>query len=657
MDRKEVAPAGEAEPKFDVVVHMPSLFDLERMRRRAIEEIGYPPEKVEALIKALRSSPSVQLGKEVSKARADKARADLGRLGLEVEVNPVLSLAPLDAPDGRTTCPACGERAVLGPERQCPSCGVYVDKVTPEMLMRKRILEQERGRIAWRLSQQNPDTTVEDNAAMEARLREQIRAELERANGLERTHLRFLNKIGTVPTAALGALMAGLMFGAGWWASGGNGPGQLQISAGGVLAARLAAPMNVEALVAQMEQMPPAAGRAGSGAIGRIDPEASLAEYVRMTRAAGQSPSLDRALAALDATTGAAADAAPRTVGSLPPLPTEARARLLADLSQGLARAGQAQRATEVQATLAAWRSTSDANLAAQLRRSQLMVDAWALQDPAGGAARARLDAIKTGLAAIADPAERAAATGDVAAVLARQPAVPEELAQGYLTQAADAIKTVADPAQRTSATQAWFVDYAAVQLAWLERAARSGQASRVKLLYDQLAAMAAKAPAGATAAHLLALQAQGARLAGRPPAEVSAAAAAALGQVAEGGDLPEQAALLRELQAELPGSEQGLLRSAVQRLADKAEAAPALVRARSLTSLALAAADAGHLELHNQLRGKVLQTAGLSGEQGMQLRADLVVGGELAQARVLYQAGEYLRADQRLQQVAVFLM
>jgi hypothetical protein len=656
MNEKKVAPSpdGEDEPKFDVFVHRPPEITLEEVRRRAIEQLGLPAEKVESLIKALRSSPHVQLGKEVSKARADKARVDMAKLGLEVEANPVLSLMPLNVSlDGKMNCPACGERADMGPERQCPACGVYVDKVSPEMLLRKKILEQERGRIAWRLAQQQAkDEPVETPEEMEARLRDEIRDELERQNGLERPGLSFLQKVANmraVPAAALLSVVFGGVFAAGWMVEQAR---DTRVVPGVALTTRVV-PMDAEALLARMDEMPPAAGRVASS----VSPSAlddSLDHIVRVRRTVGEGLTLDRAMAALDADP---ASVVTQKVGSLPPLPTEARARLLADLALHLAQMGQGARANEVMNTLGAWKGTTDADLAARLRRTRLLVDAWSLADLSSQSPRSRMDGLKAGAAAIADPAERAATLGAVGRVLAQQVHLAPELSKDFLTLAALATKAVTDVAARDQATAQWWVDFGQTLLVSTQQAARSGQATRSRALSDELAGMAAKAPGGVPAARLHAMLAQTARLSGQADTVASAALQASLAQVARLNDLAAQAATLRELNADLVPADRSQVAAAAERLAGKADTAAGPARAQLLTQLALLAADAGKTETFLALRQRALQVTGVPLDVATALRAELVVGGELAQAQVLHRAGDFAKADQGVQRVAGYLL
>ena len=209
--------ADDAAPRFDVRARLTGRVPAEVVLKSLVTQVRMPADKAEALVQALRASPSATIGRGVSRERADKARA-LAVDGLEIDVSPVLSLAPKSAvvADEQVECPACGHRGVLSPERQCTACGVYVDKVSPEAAMRRRLLEQERAKLAWQEAHQAQQAEHESLAAMEARLREEIRAELERRHGRRRGPIwrelwRLPQFIGGFSATVLAA------FTAGWW--------------------------------------------------------------------------------------------------------------------------------------------------------------------------------------------------------------------------------------------------------------------------------------------------------------------------------------------------------------------------------------------------------------------------------------------------------
>jgi len=151
---------GAAPLLFDVFVRMPAHVDLDLVLHMATEKTGLPVRQLELLLDMLKCVPSVRIAASVPDARAEQLDQAFTEAGLMVKrvrvepVAPVLTLAPLSdtAPDGKRVCPACGERVALTEDRRCPACDVYVDRVDPERLLRKRLREQEAQRQSGKKS-------------------------------------------------------------------------------------------------------------------------------------------------------------------------------------------------------------------------------------------------------------------------------------------------------------------------------------------------------------------------------------------------------------------------------------------------------------------------------------------------------------------------
>ena len=289
--------ADDAAPRFDVRARLTGRVPAEVVLKSLVTQVRMPADKAEALVQALRASPSATIGRGVSRERADKARA-LAVDGLEIDVSPVLSLAPKSAvvADEQVECPACGHRGVLSPERQCTACGVYVDKVSPEAAMRRRLLEQERAKLAWQEARQAQQAEHESLAAMEARLREEIRAELERRHGRRRGPIwrelwRLPQFIGGFSATVLAA------FTAGWWMPTWLHPEPAAAPAVASGEAAGAPPGSVEALLARLDRFPTAAGPAASAAAlseadSLSDRKPRMPPDVALTTALSQAPGL-----------------------------------------------------------------------------------------------------------------------------------------------------------------------------------------------------------------------------------------------------------------------------------------------------------------------------------------------------------------------------
>ena len=121
-----------AVPLFDVVVTMPSTAKLKTIQELATTEAAMPLYRVHRLIKVLRSSPHAKVGSAIPLERAEVEKIRFTKAGLQVDITPVLTLQTTTAAsyDGMETCPACGKRSAMPESRQCPSCGVFIDKLT-----------------------------------------------------------------------------------------------------------------------------------------------------------------------------------------------------------------------------------------------------------------------------------------------------------------------------------------------------------------------------------------------------------------------------------------------------------------------------------------------------------------------------------------------
>ena len=201
-----------AVPLFDVVISMPPGAKLETIQKLAETEAGLPPDRVERLIKVLRSTPNAKVGAAVTLERAEEERARFTKAGLLVEVTPLLTVQTLSAGsfDGLEGCPACGKRAVMPKNRQCPSCGVFIDKLTDEYLLKKKIMQQELGAIEFQKSKSAKDTTKNSRESVEAAIRAQVRAELEKKYGISKEGF-FKGKAGLL-TGITVAIVMGLLY-------------------------------------------------------------------------------------------------------------------------------------------------------------------------------------------------------------------------------------------------------------------------------------------------------------------------------------------------------------------------------------------------------------------------------------------------------------
>lgn len=647
-DPREQAATADDEPRVDVFASLMPGVSVDELRRRAVEEAGMDVAKADRLVRALRSAPRVALGKDVPKSRAQKSRQDLARIGLWVDLDPVLSLRPISAGrfDGAEVCPACNSPVKLGPERRCPVCEVYVDKVDPATAMRKRLMAEERARLEAQLAASSSDHEAawEDPTTMEKRLRQEIRAELESAYGLNRR--QGLWAIFGQPAWAAGALLtvAGLSFAAGW----GGVQSWREPAAVTAQAQHRVPPKDLDSLLARLDEFAPAAG-SGSGSSDSNDPQSLFGPALAQQRAQGAAPGLEQVLASLENPVPAADAMA---------LATLDKAQLTAQLALGLAQLGQTRRAGEVfQALQSLPASPADLALQRLVRRTDLVLKAWSLQDPSEGPVAQRLAALRQGLEGVQDLAERSELLAAVGATLARHGAFPDAVAQGFLTRSAQLARSLTDPTQQQLALQTWALSLGDALLDQLERHARLGRQARAQGLADQLPALRAQLPEGVPAVHLQGLLHRAHLALGQTGAArlVMLEALQQLSAITSAGD---QAQALSALwQAAGTSADAAVSRAtATVEAAALAQADP-VQRARALAQLSLLAAHRGLGEGQAQWQSLALQTPGLPLAEQRSLRAHLLVEGDLAQAQRQWRNGALAEADEQLRELASYLI
>lgn len=174
-------------PLFDVMINVPPGARLVEIERLARDVAGIAPDRVERLMQVLQGSPQAKIGSGVPREKADLAKEQFTKAGLLVTVTPLLTIqaATAGSYDGTFVCPACDKRVVLPDNRQCPSCGIFVDKVTDEFLLRRKLLEQERGKIEFAQAKSAKENDKRARELLEASVRAKVREELEKEYGIK----------------------------------------------------------------------------------------------------------------------------------------------------------------------------------------------------------------------------------------------------------------------------------------------------------------------------------------------------------------------------------------------------------------------------------------------------------------------------------------
>lgn len=704
------------EALFDVVVKVPSGARLDDIEKLALGPAGIRPDRVESLIKALRSVPQAKIGAAVPRARADAAKEQFSKAGLTVEITPVLSLQVKTegAFDGLFACPACRERVTLPENRQCPNCGVFVDKMNDEALLRKKILEQERAKLDFQASRGAQEAEKTTREALEARLRAEVRAELEAKYGLKK------DKKGSaaVKGAVLMGLLAAVFIGgrgtsAGWsWEAltgakpkdagvaaagpGGAaaGPGAAGAAGAAVAAAGAAGPAGAGAseLTGDPDIDDPLVQAAGGKRIGAkgISMEDAVKASMVLAKSVGNTTA-ERALAGAPvggpggpgakggagaaggsagaasgsaAAPGAAAGDTPGAAGAASAnaasdseVPPRVKQMLALDFTRQLAEMGQLPRATQMMKSLnAAPATTADPATAAAARQANLEVRAWGLHALGDVRGRSAADALMAEATALTDAAERAVALSRIGVIVARHPQLPADSARAFLTKAAEALKAAPDTPQRAAATSIWAVSFGESLLADAAAKAKAGLWAKVQQDSSQLDTLIAQAPDGEAQARLHALAYQMKLQLGQQD-KAAQHMDAALALAAKVGGLPERAALLRDMARLAMAAAHDKLQAAAAQTQAQAMGKKGMERGRALVQLSLLNAEAGLRAKAGELADAARASQGLTREEGVLLGTDLIVRSDLASARVLHSVGLYAESETVLQRLGSYLL
>lgn len=666
-------------PLFDVAVRIPPDKRLEDIERLA-GEAGLPADRIARLLKVLRSSPSAKVGAAVTQERAQAEKAQFSKAGLLVDITPILSIQALQVgtPDGLEDCPACDKRVAITPTRQCPSCGVYVDKLSADYKLKRKIMEQERSAIEF--GQARSAKNAEKNArdALEASMRAKIRAELEKEFGLDKKSKGSAG--GVLKGAAMVGLVAIAFFG-----------GKGLSSDGFKLPWSKDAPAGAGAMSANGQQKSPGvAGAAGDGtevtggagtATGDPDIDDPLIQAAGGKRIGAKGLTLEQAVAASQTLAkavgnnvaeramngagvgkggpGGAATAAGEAGGpadaSTISVPKQTKQVLTAEFATLLAELGQIARSKEVLKALAASVDQADAEAAPALRGATLKSQAWSVQRMDGAQARAAVEDLKAKTLAIKDPAERTQLQGSVAAILSLHPQLSPEISRSFLALGADSLKAVTDTAQVNAALGNLAVSMAEVFSHEAAARASAGIWAKAHAAAAQAEELITKAPDGFAQSRLYAIDYQIKRQMGQPD-KAAQSLEAALGLAGKNSNLQERAVWLRNIAQLADAASQEQLQAMTAALQTQLDSKSGPDKAQALTQLSLLYANGGLFGKSGQFRTLAQSTKGLSPADIAVINTDLIVRSDLATARVLQSQGRYSDAEALLQRVSGFL-
>jgi tetratricopeptide (TPR) repeat protein len=662
-------PTVEAEvPLYDVVVRVLPGNNLEDVENMARDFAAISPERVEGLIRALRNAPQVKIGTNVTRERADGAKEQFSKAGLEVVITPVLALQAKMAStvDTLFKCRACGHRFEMTPNRQCPGCSLFIDKVTDAFLMKRRIMENERAKLQLQADRDAKESADRTQQSLEAALRAQIREELEEEFGLKDKGGVFQGKKGLMRATGMVSLLALAFVGGGAMSASGlpwakkegttssagktTAPAEIDKmldsigpkTAGGADAASATGDADIDDMLAQQ-----GGSKGGKG----ISVDQAVAASTALAKSVGMGVPGAGGAAAASAAAGQPADAAAA------PVTNQAKLLFTADFAKHLAELGQAQRARDVIKTLkASPHLAADPVAVAAVRLADLEVQAWAIGLLGESRARGAAEAIKTDAMALTDPAERAQALGRMGVVLSRHAQLPPEAVQAFLTMAADSLKQVSNANQRSVAVGDWMVSLGEVLLADVSARAKAGLWTKARAAAGQLDGLIKQATEGASQARLYAIDYQiNQQLGQLDRAKQSLEMAVSMAEKVS--NLSERTALLRGI-AQLSGAASNeRLQASINAVVAQLESKGGMEKAQALVNTALLFADAGMRPKVEQFTKLAQAVIGLSPADTTSVNTDLIVRGDMAAAKVLHGLGQYAESEVLLKRLGGYLL
>lgn len=656
--------------RFDVFVQIKPSLELHDVERKARMAVGLPTQQIDQLLAALRSTHRVKIGAAVSRERVEKAKTQLSGLGLDVIAVPVLSLAPVEeaAPAEKPyTCPACQSEVVLPANRQCPKCGVFVDKIPEQTSLRNKLLEEERNKLQLQVERERKNLEKKNKKLMEDALREEIRKELEAEFGIQKPKQGLIGHLGAVKWAVVL-----LLFPVGFY--------------GGYVFSQFGTDVNATA------KLPPTQGNINLAAAGSNDfamlmsaqnslaSEALNVEDDLFSRGQGGSISLDQALQAantLGRSVGGSKPGAaivlpsvnPVLIGGMntdvngnttraaePALPAAERHILLADFAKQLAEIGQHQRASQAVKSLSALdASRYTVAFSASVLMTDLEVRAWKIIWLSGTQASSLLEDLRAEAQRIKEPADRVYALSRLAVIVSRQPLLHPSIAKEFLALADQSVLSIPDPQQQRKNQGIWTVAKAELLLAEIKTLAGLGQWSKTRELVRQFSPLVNSTGDETARIRLLALDYPLQMLLGKTEA-ADTSLAQAITFVKNVSNPVDQANLLREVQLDSQALEHRSVLEMAAALETRLLNAPQPQNNTGLMQVALVYQEANRGNDYLRVV-QHLQTQAAQSPLAATLHTETRVRGQLIAARKSQQAGQNPEAEQILRVLAAELM
>ena len=612
--------------------------DVDSLDPVALQAAGIPEKYVASLLKLLRAGQMAKVKGSSPKSRAVQVAERFVRAGLTVSVTPALNVQTL-VHDDRVTCPACSEHVHLTEERKCPACGVYVDKITPALLRKRKKIARARERKAERDSRQK--INAEDRMRMEAQaaiFRKHIRADLGGAYELvEVDHRRDRRRRLQWIVASLAATAVAVV---------GGGLIALWLSSKGDWS--LASQRLFDGLSGAADIAIPSGAQRASGAGNRVTLR-SLALESAVEQAARSQPV---------AAAGAGPSVHP-TVG----ISMQRKMQLALATSRTLAEIGQLTRARDV---LLSVKNTpeliGEPALAAEVRMQEIEMQALTLAATPASQFAAQLPRLQDALTAVADAGERAIALARAGAALGSK-AHLVDTGRDLLSRAQTGLDAIKDAPSRAHAQAEWALAKAQLLAAEAQMSAASGAATRARTLASEIEALAPKTGNDANAAtvgtqvRILALAWRAQRQAGAEADKAARTLAAAFAALEKIASPSARAAALRAVSPLLAdGEARERVLAAATAAFEAAASLPAGERYGVMADVSLAYAEVGAANRAGELARQVFGAVAPQQVEATETAARLVIERELVTLRELRNAAQFAEADAAAQKVIAYL-
>lgn len=649
------------EKLFDVFVQIRNGLKLQDVERLSYEINAVPRDQMDVILKTFRNTPRIKVGNAVNRERADKAKNQLSKIGLDVFITPVLSLAPVQETvrEELYTCPACDHQVVLPPSKQCPQCGVFVDKLSPDALLRKKIRENERMKLEMQAQQDRKATEKRNKQLLEDALRKEIRKELEAEFGIEKEKTFFSGNLRWFKIAGI-VLLFPVGFYGGFVFSEFGGTGQstkkLAASASNSPSGNLSGQLNFESLGAESFNIEDDLFYNKPGTL-------SLEQALKASTTLGKSLGHTGVGAVLGGPSlaGVAADAENPTDPSNPAsqafqLSPRQKHMLLVELSKQLADMRQFQRAAQTVKKLGSLPSAAyTVDFAVSVPMTDLEVRAMQWMSFSAAQAGQGLEELRAEVMRMANPAERGWALSRLGVISSRHLMLPPTVAQEYFSQAEKAYALIVNVQERNKSLQGLKVATGEAQLAEVISLVRSGQWSKVQAAMQRFSLLLGSTADPHALIRLYALDHQMKTLVAQP-GETNNSLGSAWGLLLNMTDPAEQALMLHEVLT----FSQGFDQNPIFKLA--ADIKTRLLTEKSqnahfgLMHIALLYKEADLINEFEAVAQLIKDLVPTDAALNSAFYAETVLRGDLLMAKKSHAAGQYHLSESQLRRLADLL-